>query len=425
MVNNINIIELSQRESESVEWKENGEDIDIIVSIAKTICAFANDISNLGGGYVICGAKEIKDEYGFQKVKFTGLSADKLKEIEGKVLQHCRDYINPSIAPLVHELENPENNSTRILVFVITSDSQAHLYRDKSASNYYIRIGRETRIAKNGIYRQLMEMKQEVEPFDKRANPNTDASDIDPMYFKNYLDEMGFTWSNYSAEYFISDKEKISEFLPPVLARKTLDGGLSLRNFALLTFGKKDSISRYFTEAYTVLSIYNGVDKSEPYGKRYQLTGSILEQTKKTLDLLDIIIYTNFDKTSDKPNKEKYSKRAVQETVVNAFAHRDYQMPDPIRITVFSNRIEIWSPGTLHWGIDKEMFIEGKASPRWRNQTFAYLFNKLRLAQAEGQGISTIIHSMRTEGCPDPAFEIGTDSVKVILHAHPRADISE
>jgi len=132
-----------------------------------------------------------------------------------------------------------------------------------------------------------------------------------------------------------------------------------------------------------------------------------------------MIIYTNFDKTSDKPNKEKYSKRAIQEAVVNAIVHRDYQMADPIRITVFTNRIEIWSPGTLHWGIDKEMFIEGKASPRWRNQTFAYLFNKLRLAQAEGQGISTIIHSMRVEGCPDPVFEIGVDSIKVILYAHP------
>ena len=56
MAYNIDLIELSRRESESVEWKENGDDKNIVISIVKTICAFVNDISNLGGGYVICGA---------------------------------------------------------------------------------------------------------------------------------------------------------------------------------------------------------------------------------------------------------------------------------------------------------------------------------------------------------------------------------
>ena len=71
---------------------------------------------------------------------------------------------------------------------------------------------------------------------------------------------MGLSWFNWPLEYFISDKERISEFLPPILVKKALDGGLCLRNFALLVFGKKDSITRCFTEAYTVLSIYTGVD---------------------------------------------------------------------------------------------------------------------------------------------------------------------
>jgi hypothetical protein len=45
----------------------------------------------------------------------------------------------------------------------------------------------------------------------------------------------------------------------------------------------------------------------------------------------------------------------------------------------FSDRVEIRSPGTLHWGVDKDKFMQGKASPKWRNQSFAYLFNKLQL----------------------------------------------
>ena len=100
--------------------------------------------------------------------------------------------------------------------------------------------------------------------------------------------------------------------------------------------------------------------------------------------------------------------------------HRDYEISEPIRITVFTDRIEIQSPGALHWGIDKEKFLAGKATAKWRNQSFAYLFNKLQLAQSEGQGIPTIFRTMQEEGCPTPIFEIGTENVTCILPAHPR-----
>jgi len=68
--------------------------------------------------------------------------------------------------------------------------------------------------------------------------------------------------------------------------------------------------------------------------------------------------------------------------------------------------------------VDKKKFKTGKASPKWRNQSFAYLFNKLGLSQSEGQGIPTIIRAMKEEGCPAPIFEIGKESVTCILKAN-------
>ena len=420
MVHGIDLKELSQRESEAVEWKENGDDMNIVVSIVKTISAFANDIANFGGGYVVCGAKEIRDVYGFPKLVYTGLSATKLKEIEGRVLQHCRDYVSPAVAPLVRELKNPEDDSTRILVFIVTADSQAHTYRDGESSNYYVRIGRETREARNGILRQLLESKRQTEPFDKKPNPNLDETDMDLLLFRDCVNEMGLLRHDTPLEGYLSDKEQIAEFIPPLFAKKSLDGGFCLRNFALLAFGKKKSITLNFPDVYTAVSLYNGVDRSEQTARRYTLTGSVIEQAKKAIDLLDIQAYTAFDKTSANPNQEKYPKRALQEAMVNAIVHRDYEIAEPVRVTIFSDRIEIRSPGTLHWGVDREKFKAGKASPKWRNQSFAYIFNKLRLAQSEGQGIPTIIRTMREEGCPAPVFEIEEESVTCVLPAHPR-----
>ena len=417
---NIDLKELSIRESEKVEWKEHGDDKTIVKSIVKTISAFANDIANVGGGYVVCGAKEIKDEFGFPKVIYIGLSANQLKEIEGKVLAHCRNNVSPSISPLVQVLDNPEDKTTRILLFIALASPRAHTYRDGETANYYVRIGKETREARNGILAQLLTSKQEIIPFDKRANPSVGEADIDLLLFRDCMNEMKLVQPSKPLEDYLSDKENIAEFVPPLCVKKSLDGELCLRNFALFMFGKKPSISLQFPDAYTSISIYNGIDRSEPTAERHLFTGSIVEQAKRAIELLSAQAYTIFDKTGDKPNQVKYPVRALQEAMVNAIVHRDYEIFDPIRVTVFSDRIEINSPGTLHWSVDKEKFLAGKASPKWRNQSFAYLFNKLHLAQSEGQGIPTIFRTMQEEGCPKPVFEIGPDSVTCILPANSK-----
>jgi predicted HTH transcriptional regulator len=420
---NIDLKELSARESERVEWKENGDDKFVINSIVKTISAFANDIANFGGGYVVCGAKETKDEFGFPKVLFTGLTSDKLKEIEGKVLQHCRDYVSPSIAPIVQELENPKDKSTRILVFIILASPDAHTYRDGETTNYYVRISKETKEARNGILSQLLVKKQKIEYFDKRVYPKATESDIDVLLFRDSIQEMGLFHSGKSLEDYFSDREQIAELVPPLFVKNNLTGLLQPKNFALLMFGKKSSITSFFPESYTIVSIYKGLDRSEPTAERHTITGSIIEQAKKALELLNTQAYMAFDKTSIKPNQVKYPIRALQEALINAIVHRDYEVPQPIRVTIFADRIEIMSPGSLHWGVDKEKFLNGKASPKWRNQSLAYLFTKLQLAQSEGQGIPTIFRTMKEEGCPVPIFDIESESVTCILPAHPRHQI--
>ncbi|MDX2249393.1 MAG: ATP-binding protein [Bacteroidia bacterium] len=419
----IDLKELSARENERVEWKENGDDKDVVQKIVKTISAFANDIGNVGGGYVVCGAKEGKDDYGFPKLFYTGLTAAKIKEITGKVTQHCRDLISPSVSPIVTELDNPEDDSKRILVFTVIASPDAHIYRDGEKSSYYVRIGSETREARNGILTQLLIKKQKIEYFDKRINSNCTQSDIDILLFRDYMQDMGLLSPNKTLEDYFSETEQIAEFVPPLFGKVSLDNTLRPRNFTLLMFGKKIGISRTFPDAHVVLSVYKGTDRSETTAERHLLTGTLIEQAKKAIELLNTEAYVAFNKLSEKPNQVKYPIRALQEAVINAIVHRDYEIPDPIRITVFSDRIEVKSPGALHWAVDKQKFVTGKAGPKWRNQSFAYLFNKIQLAQSEGQGIPTILRTMKQEGCPAPIFELEAESVTCILPAHPRHQI--
>lgn len=105
MAAGVDLERLARRESEQIEWKHGVADIDDVVA---TLSAFANDLQNLGGGYVVCGAEEAKDEHGFPKLVRSGLPAPRLKEIEGTVLSRCRDRVSPPITPLVEEIETAD-----------------------------------------------------------------------------------------------------------------------------------------------------------------------------------------------------------------------------------------------------------------------------------------------------------------------------
>lgn len=410
----VDLQELARRESERVEWKENVADI---ASLVQTAVAFSNDFSNLGGGYIVCGAREGKDKDGFQKVTLVGLTADRFAEIEKHALAHCRDRVDPPIVPLIAEVPLPSPSERRVLVFIVPATSYAHSYKSdsKEASKYFIRVSRDTIEARNGLLRELLVRKGALEPWDRRPNNSATAADIDLVLLRDTLQEMGVWDGSKGIEDYLSPKMALSPFAPSLIASATPPRP---RNYTLLLFSRAPT--KFFPGAFTIFSVYPGTDRSENVAERLDISGPVIDQTRKVLERMNTQLYTVFDKTSAAPNLQKYPARALQEAVVNAIVHRDYENDQPTRITVFSDRIEILSPGALPRAIDKQQFVHGKSAPYWRNQSLAYFFSKTQLAQAEGQGIPTILRTMHDAGCPDPIFQFLEESVTCVLPAHPR-----
>ncbi len=416
MKTKVDLKELAARESEQVEWKRNVADVESVIS---TIAAFSNDFQNMGGGYVVCGAEESKDEHGFQKVSYPGLTAARFKEIEGKVMADAREKIDPAVTPMVDELPG-ETEGHRVLIFIVPSTVYAHSYRPsgKDSAAYYVRLSRETVEARNGVLRELLVRKQALPPWDRRLNEQASLPDIDLLTFREVLQQVGVWNSSASVDDYFTEAMRVSEFVPSLGGKRPLDTVIHPRNFSLLLFGKEPT--RFFPGAWTKVSFYRGTDRSGPTAERFDLTGTVLTQARKALELLKAHASTAFDKESPEPNKQKYPERALQEAVINAMVHRDYEQEAPTSITVFSDRVEIRSPGALPRSVNKKKFLLGNASPAWRNQSLAYFFNKLQLAQAEGQGIPTIIRTMQQLGSPAPQFDLEESAVSCVLPAHPR-----
>lgn len=412
----IDIKALAERESEQVEWKENVADEE---DVAATLAAFANDRANLGGGYVVCGVKEAKDEHGFPRLDVLGLTATDFKRVESKVLALCRDKVQPSIAPRLAELPT-EDPARRVLIFIMPQTGRAHQLRRRNGEiHYYVRIGRDTVQARNGVLLDLLTLRGEREPWDRRPSQRARIDDIDLLALRDTLQRLGRFDPRRSIDHVLSEEQAIHALVPSLCVREPLTGELRPRNFTVLLFGREPQ--RFIDGAFTVLSIYPGPDRSEPHAERHELIGTLLDQARRLLELLDVQSFTAFDKTNQaRPNAIKYPRRALHEAAINALAHRSYEEVDPTRVTVFSDRVELVSPGPLPTGVDVNAWREGRSGPKWRNQALAWILNRLQLAQGEGQGIPTIVRSMREEGCPPPIFDANEGQVRCVLPAHPR-----
>lgn len=413
----VDLKELARRESEQVEWKEGVADPEDVV---RTLVAFANDLSNLGGGYVVCGAREVKDEHGFQRLEAVGLAAAQLREVEGRVLAGCRDRVSPPIVPLTEELPTADP-SRRILVFTIAATRRAHTWRgSEQGSRHYVRIGRETREARNGVLLELLTRKGEIEDWDRRHPPGALTSELDLLALRDTLVRMGRAQVESPVEEYISADLTISVFVPALCAMDPLTRVLRPRNFALLLFGRVPQ--RRCLGAHAIFSVYPGIDRSSPVSIRHEIAGTVLQQAARLIALVEPEAHLVIDKEDrSNPHHPRYPIRALEEVIVNALVHRSYELPHPVRVTVFSDRVEIYSPGGLERANSLRLLEEGRPVPVWRNQALAWFFNQLGLAQAEGQGIATARRLMQALGSPPPEFEVTPDSVLCTLRANPKA----
>lgn len=96
----INVRELIENrvvESTRIEYKADWDPEPIIHSIT----AFANDIDNSGGGYIIVG---IEEENGMPKLPTSGLKKGSIDRIQKELLNKC-NLIEPRYLPVVEPAE--------------------------------------------------------------------------------------------------------------------------------------------------------------------------------------------------------------------------------------------------------------------------------------------------------------------------------
>lgn len=183
----------------------------------------------------------------------------------------------------------------------------------------------------------------------------------------------------------------------------TNDG--QLKNGTVLFFGSNPE--KFFEKAVIRCVAFDGIDKRYIVDDKL-MTGTLYQQYQKSMIWLKSKINVRYDIEGEggKPRKELWEipETAFKEIIINSLAHRDYYDKGArITIEVFDDRVEISNPGGLVSAVPKSEFGKRSAS---RNPLIFGLFERMRLVEQIGSGITRIRDVMNDEGLTPPEFNI-------------------
>ena len=170
-------------EWERLEFKRSWNPEEVI----HTMCAFANDLHNWGGGYIVIG---IDAQNGMPVFPISGLQQNQLDKIQNEVLE-LGNRIQPTYLPIMQPYVL---DGQHILVLWCPAGdfrpySAPTTLGEKAQRQYYIRVGSSTVVARNENLRRLFELAARV-PFDDRINQQTSIDDFDLTLIQAYLHEV-------------------------------------------------------------------------------------------------------------------------------------------------------------------------------------------------------------------------------------------
>lgn len=144
---------------------------------------------------------------------------------------------------------------------------------------------------------------------------------------------------------------------------------------------------------------------------------SILKQYDDAVSLYRKYYQYDEIKSIVRKTVEVIPEKAFREAVANALVHRAWDVNSHIRIAMFKDRIEIFSPGGLPKGITGEEYLNGQVSVL-RNPIIGSVFYRLDIIESFGTGIQRM-NAAYAGSKVKPRHEFSQNSIKVTLPIIP------
>lgn len=396
-------------EWERLEFKQGWNPEDVIHSM----CAFANDLHNWGGGYIVIG---IAEDAGQPKLPPAGLQQEQIDAIQKKILE-LGNKIQPTYFPIAQPYVLQEKHI--LVLWCPAGDNRVYTSPTTlgagASREPYVRVGSSSVIARGEILRRLQELTARI-PFDDRINNRATIADFDLGLLQAYLQEV-------KSELFEeSHRIPFEDLCRTMLIAKGANEDIRPVNVGLLFFSKDPQ--KFFDRCQIELVWHQ--DRSGNNFKEANFNGPLQKQLRDALSFIQTNIITE---QVIKLNEQAAAVRffnfpfaALEEALSNAVYHKSYEIGSPIEVQVWPDKIEILSfPGPVPPVNATVIKTHRRIVAReYRNRRIGDFLKELKLTEGRGTGFPTIYTAMATNGSPEPIFETDNDCTYflVTLPAH-------
>ena len=382
-------------EWERIDFKKGWNPEDVVHSI----CAFANDMHNWGGGYIVIGVEEDK---GTPMLPPIGIDIKDLDDIQKEVLN-----LMHKIEPLPIVIPEPvEYMGKNILILWIPGGearpykAPIHLGAKEMQKAYFIRQGSVTKKANLQEEQVLLSLAAKI-PFDDRICHSASLDDLSLLYIRDFLRKVDSD---------ITEKDIQSMPFEQLCWQMQIIGGtpefIRPKNVGLLFFSENPE--KYIP--YTRIELVRFYDDVGDHFDEKILHGPIHLQLQEALDYIrSQVIVEKVVKVDDKAEANRaynYPYTAIEEVLSNAVYHKSYDDRNPIEVRIEPTSIIVYSlAGPMPPITNDDLQNERVLSRNYRNRRIGDFLKELDMTEGRSTGFPKIYRAMRNNGSPDPVFK--------------------
>lgn len=366
--------------------------------LGESLSAFSN---TAGGGVVLLGVDETAG--------FAILGVEEIDRVTSRVAQLCRDELEPPLRP---HLSAEDVDGRPVVVVEVPELAPAEkpcFIKSRGLVNgAFIRIGGTNR--KLTAYEAAVLMSNRAQPVDDaQPVPVATIQDLDPELVTALLTRAR---ARRGPAFATADDGTILRRLGVVTndGVPTLAGLLALGQFPQQFFPQLDVTFTFFArpDREPAEDGTRFLDSASVDGPIPRIVDEALRRVRLNMRHRAVIQGAGRIDVSD------YPETALREAVANALMHRDYSgtaRGTQVRIEMFSDRIQVESPGGLYGPVSTESLEAGEAVSSSRNALLAKLLEDVvgtdgeAIAENRGSGIATMQRALRDAKLAPPEFD--------------------
>lgn len=333
-------------------------------------------MANTASGIIVLGVDD-------KTRNIVGIPPDKLDSVEGWLRTLCNDSIDPPLDCVIRKLIVPNQTDEKIILRI---DVPRSLFVHKSPNGYFLRIGSSKREMKPEILARLFQQRSQARliRFDEQTVPDTAITDLNPKL-----------WNRFRT--VISPKDDL-EFLQKMkLLAKDQDEAMRATVSGILM--ASDEPESFMSSAFIQAVCYRGTERNGAYQlDSKDITGPLDIQIRDACKFVERNMRVFAIKAPHRIETPQFSINAVFEAVVNAVAHRDYSVyGSKIRLHLFADRLEIFSPGSIPNTLTVDSLSERQST---RNELITSLLARCPMNVNASGSQRNFIMDKRGEGVP-------------------------